>query len=117
MSPDQIEKLFQPFSQADASTTREYGGTGLGLAISQHYCNMLGGNISVESSKGSGTTFVVSLPANAKSKGLGKNHKMDSAPDTGGDAAESDAFRVLVVDDDPSVRDLVARHLGRDSVS
>jgi signal transduction histidine kinase len=117
MSPDQIEKLFQPFSQADASTTREYGGTGLGLAISQHYCNMLGGNISVESSKGSGTTFVVSLPANAKSKDIGKNRAMESAPETGGDPAEGDAFRVLVVDDDPSVRDLVARHLGRDSVS
>jgi len=114
MSPDQIEKLFQPFNQADASTTREYGGTGLGLAISQHYCNMLGGNISVESSMGTGTTFVVTLPANAKSKGLGKARAMESPPETGGDLAESDAFRVLVVDDDPSVRDLVARHLNRD---
>lgn len=114
MSPDQIEKLFQPFNQADASTTREYGGTGLGLAISQHYCNMLGGNIAVESSMGTGTTFVVTLPANAKSKGLSENRALESPPETGGDPAESDAFRVLVVDDDPSVRDLVARHLNRD---
>ena len=114
MSTDQIEKLFQPFSQADVSTTREYGGTGLGLAISQHYCNMLGGNITVQSATGKGTTFVVTLPANAKSIGLGENSGMEPAPEPAVQVAGSDAFRVLVVDDDPAARDLVARHLDRD---
>jgi signal transduction histidine kinase/CheY-like chemotaxis protein len=114
MSPDQVNKLFQPFNQADASTTREYGGTGLGLAISQHYCNMMGGDISVQSEADTGTTFVVTLPANTKSVGLASNSGMESVQETTEHLANSKALRVLVVDDDPSVRDLVARHLGRD---
>jgi CheY-like chemotaxis protein len=114
MSPDQIKKLFLPFNQADVSTTREYGGTGLGLAISQHYCNMIGGEISVQSEAGTGTTFALTLPANAKSAGLASNPGMEIAQEITEHSASSKALRVLVVDDDPSVRDLVARHLGRD---
>ncbi|MBL8828692.1 MAG: response regulator [Planctomycetaceae bacterium] len=62
MSPDQLENLFQPFGQADASTTRRFGGTGLGLTISKRFAEMLGGSILVESELGRGTTFQVSLP-------------------------------------------------------
>ena len=54
--------LFQPFSQADASTTRNYGGTGLGLAITQHFCRMLGGDVTVDSDYGKGSTFTVTVP-------------------------------------------------------
>ena len=62
MSPEQLGRLFQPFSQADASTTRRYGGTGLGLTITRRFCQMMGGDISVESEPGRGTTFTIRLP-------------------------------------------------------
>jgi signal transduction histidine kinase len=62
MTEEQLQQIFKPFIQADASTTRKYGGTGLGLTISQRLCQILGGEISVESQDGKGSTFTVSLP-------------------------------------------------------
>ncbi|WP_293331066.1 ATP-binding protein [Microcoleus sp. CAWBG58] len=62
MTNEQLEQIFKPFTQADPSTTKKYGGTGLGLTISQRLCQILGGEISVESENGKGSVFIVSLP-------------------------------------------------------
>jgi GAF domain-containing protein/CheY-like chemotaxis protein len=111
MTEEQMGRLFQEFSQADASTTRKYGGTGLGLAISRHFCRMMGGDITVESKPGEGSTFIIRLPRIVQSdQALVIERRAEPGHSI---AEETEAPLVLVVDDDATVRDLVERHLER----
>ena len=69
MTPEQLSRLFKPFSQADTSTTRKFGGTGLGLTISRHLSQLLGSDISVTSEAGRGSTFKITIPCGTKTQG------------------------------------------------
>ena len=142
MTREQIERLFHPFTQADASTTRQFGGTGLGLTITRRFCQMMGGDVTVESRPGSGSTFTLHLPAEVKPL---EERKRDDVADAasritldgsadaiaagggGGDdlvhsaSALSAGVRdagsrgtVLVIDDDPDARELIRRLLTRE---
>ena len=108
MTKEQLQRVFQPFTQADASTTRKYGGTGLGLAISQRFCQMMGGSIEASSTLGSGSTFTVLLPSAIQQPEI-PNKVRDCARAPGAPAVGT----VLVVDDDPISRDLIERALSR----
>jgi CheY-like chemotaxis protein len=116
MTAEQMGKLFQEFSQADASTTRRFGGTGLGLAISKRFCQMMGGDITVESAPGRGSTFTIRLPRIAQSDeamATGVHHREARAQPAHLIAGEAQEPLILVVDDDATVRELVERHLER----
>ncbi len=116
MTPEQVERLFQPFTQADASTTRKYGGTGLGLALVRRFCELLGGQVRVETEAGKGSTFVVTLPAETRSRHAGQGIAQSPGPKqaTSGDTSHAGRPVVLVIDDDQSARDLLQRSLVRE---
>jgi len=107
MTPEQLEKLFQPFQQADASTTRKYGGTGLGLTISRQFCRMMGGDLVVASEFGLGTTFTVRLPL------VQKTPVSVRAPKSVRPTLPHLRTQVLLIDDDPVIHELISRNLSK----
>ena len=112
MTPEQMTRLFEAFSQAEATTARRYGGTGLGLAISRRFCRLMGGDIAVESTSGKGSSFTARLPAS-----LPEPAPLIAGIAATGEPAEPapppDAATVLVIDDDATARTLLRRHLAR----
>ncbi len=71
MTPEQMDKLFEAFTQAETSTSAEYGGTGLGLTITRRFCHMMGGDVLVESQLGAGSTFTIRLPLHVQATSTG----------------------------------------------
>ena len=103
MTPEQQAKLFEEFTQADSSTARQYGGTGLGLAITRKLARMMGGDVTLTSEAGKGSTFTVRLPADTDMP-AGAPISSDSGRSTRADC-------VLVIDDDATARELISDHL------
>lgn len=107
MTPEQMQRLFQNFSQVDVSTTRKYGGTGLGLAICRRFCEMMGGDISVESEYGKGSVFTVRLPVEGAVQPAVEESRLPAGEPVS-------AGTVVVIDDDQTARDLLTRQLGKE---
>jgi signal transduction histidine kinase/DNA-binding response OmpR family regulator len=106
LSPEQIVKLFKEFTQADPSTTRNFGGTGLGLVLTRRFCQMMGGDVTVCSVPGEGSVFTIKLPAVVSEAKLGAAGAVIASLQEGGGGVD-----VLVIHDDPMQRDLIQRFL------
>ncbi|MEG4093223.1 urea ABC transporter substrate-binding protein, partial [Microcoleus sp. Pol12B4] len=135
MTEDQVSRLFAAFAQADDSTTRKYGGTGLGLTISRKFCQMMGGDITVDSEFGCGSSFTIRLPIAVTSPKEAQDDRetaemqpksSDDDLETSAESTEAkqkavrsqalelpNAATVLVIDDDPDARDLMTRCLSK----
>jgi signal transduction histidine kinase/CheY-like chemotaxis protein len=106
MTAEQLARLFEAFSQADAATTRKYGGTGLGLALSRRLCRMMDGDVTAESESGRGSTFTIRLPVEVAEP------TEEPAPPV--ERPAQDVGTVLVIDDEAAVRDLMQRFLTKE---
>jgi len=119
MTPEQLVKLFQTFSQADTSTTRKFGGSGLGLALTRRFCQLMGGDVTVESVPGESSTFTIKIPADVSEvqpEPEPANPAAVMVTQSVGAGVEAKAFPpvdncVLVIDDDEAQRELMVRFL------
>jgi CheY-like chemotaxis protein len=116
MTPAQVDKVFEAFAQADSSTTRKYGGTGLGLAITRKFCDIMGGDIELESEPGRGSTFTVRLPRRPINATVVAGSERTAARPTDS-ACSGESGSVLVIDDDPVIQDLMKAFLTREGYS
>ncbi|MGZ4808470.1 MAG: response regulator [Thermoanaerobaculia bacterium] len=125
LSSEQIVRLFQSFTQADASTTRKFGGTGLGLALTRRFCQMMNGDVTVHSVPGEGSVFTIKLPATVietiaePAAPIEERRQPPISPDAAAVATDVEpppAIRtcVLVIDDDSLQRDLMQRYLRKE---
>ena len=110
MTPEQVAGLFERFKQADETTTRRFGGTGLGLAVTKALTRLMGGDVTVTSAEGVGTTFTLALPAIVPDPQQGST--FPSPPLTDAEPHE-DGRVVLIIDDEASQRELMVRYLTR----
>jgi len=108
MTVDQLLIVFDAFVQADSSTTRKYGGTGLGLALCKQYCDLMGGEINVESVVDEGTVFTVEFAVNANPQAISLPTKAFNPL-----AAGANKTKILVIDDDPVALALTERFLNK----
>jgi signal transduction histidine kinase/DNA-binding response OmpR family regulator len=111
---DRVDRIFEEFSQADESTTRNFGGTGLGLAITKRFCQMMGGDIEVRSVEGEGSTFTIRLPERVQLASVGEaglEQAVASAHSAVAGTTPEAERTILVIDDDPNALDLVGRML------
>jgi signal transduction histidine kinase len=124
LSGEEVQNIFQAFNQADTTTTRKYGGTGLGLTITSHYCQMMGGEITVTGTPGRGAEFNMYIPAQVKPLSPfeqdisleDKTHDPEALRKTPGEARKGEERRryvskVLVIDEDAAVRDRLQKAL------
>jgi len=117
LSSEQIVRLFQSFTQADASTTRKFGGTGLGLALTRRFCQMMAGDVTVHSELGKGSTFTIKLPASVDEplveiSAVEERETAPVPPDV--EPLPAVGTCVLVIDDDVTQRDLMQRYLRKE---
>ena len=110
MTPDQVASLFERFKQADETTTRRFGGTGLGLALTKALARLMGGDVTVTSAEGVGTTFTLALPAILPDPQQESTLLSPSLTDA---EPHGDGRVVLIIDDEASQRDLMVRYLTR----
>ena len=116
MTGPQIERLFQAFMQADASVTRKYGGTGLGLVISKRFCQMMGGDLTVQSEHGKGSTFFVTLPVEVVEARPELAVYAETRAESSARSVPDSHGIVLVIDDDRAARDLMVRMISREGL-
>jgi len=112
MTPEQVDKVFKPFTQADEKTTRKFGGTGLGLTITKMFAEMMGGDINLKSDEGKGTTFTATIPLVVIDKK--KQNEAELITMTTG---KDSNYTVLVIDDDDNAQDMMRKFLEKQNVS